>query len=112
MKLNEDIELLRETTRRFAEESIAPRAASIDASNEFPQELWTTLGEMGLLGHHDSGVIRGLRDGLPGAPCGHGGDFARVGFGGSVLRRAFQPVSRTTFTATATTSSASASCRN
>ena len=50
MKLNEDIELLRETTRRFAEESIAPRAASIDESNEFPQELWTELGEMGLLG--------------------------------------------------------------
>jgi len=50
MKLTEDIELLRETTRRFAEESIAPRAASIDESNEFPQELWTTLGEMGLLG--------------------------------------------------------------
>ena len=50
MKLNEDIELLRETTRRFAEESIAPRAASIDESNEFPQELWAELGDMGLLG--------------------------------------------------------------
>jgi len=50
MKLSEDIELLRETTRRFAEESIAPRAASIDESNEFPQELWTVLGDMGLLG--------------------------------------------------------------
>ncbi|MEX2498694.1 MAG: acyl-CoA dehydrogenase family protein, partial [Wenzhouxiangellaceae bacterium] len=50
MKLNEDIELLRETTRRFAEEAIAPRASDIDESNEFPQELWTELGEMGLLG--------------------------------------------------------------
>jgi len=50
MKLPEDIELLRETTRRFAEEAIAPRAAEIDESNEFPQELWTELGEMGLLG--------------------------------------------------------------
>ena len=50
MKLTEDIELLRETTRRFAEESIAPRAASIDESNEFPQELWAELGDMGLLG--------------------------------------------------------------
>jgi len=50
MKLSEDIELLRETTRRFAEEAIAPRAAEIDASNEFPQELWRELGEMGLLG--------------------------------------------------------------
>jgi len=50
MKLSEDIEMLRETTRRFAEEAIAPRAAAIDESNEFPQELWTALGEMGLLG--------------------------------------------------------------
>lgn len=50
MKLNEDIELLRETTRRFAEEQIAPHAAEIDQRNEFPQELWLKLGEMGLLG--------------------------------------------------------------
>ncbi|MGY6630347.1 MAG: isovaleryl-CoA dehydrogenase [Wenzhouxiangella sp.] len=50
MKLSDDIELLRETTRRFADEAIAPRAAEIDESNEFPQELWQQLGEMGLLG--------------------------------------------------------------
>ena len=50
MKLNEDIELLRESVRRFADEAIAPRAAAIDETNEFPQEMWTALGEMGLLG--------------------------------------------------------------
>ena len=50
MKLSEDIELLRESTRRFAEERIAPRAGEIDASNEFPQELWGELGDLGLLG--------------------------------------------------------------
>jgi len=50
VKLSEDIELLRETTRKFAEETIAPRAAEIDADNEFPQEMWQALGEMGLLG--------------------------------------------------------------
>ena len=50
MKLSEDIEMLRESVRRFAEESIAPRAAQIDESNEFPQELWQQLGELGLLG--------------------------------------------------------------
>ena len=50
MKLSEDIEMLRESVRRFADEAIAPRAEHIDQSNEFPQELWTELGEMGLLG--------------------------------------------------------------
>lgn len=50
MKLSEDIEMLRESVRRFADESIAPRAAAIDEANEFPQELWKELGDMGLLG--------------------------------------------------------------
>ena len=48
--LNEDLTLLRDTVRRFAEETIAPRAAEIDHSNQFPQELWLALGDMGLLG--------------------------------------------------------------
>ncbi len=50
MRLSEDIELLRETVRRFADEAIAPRSAEIDERNEFPQELWAELGELGLLG--------------------------------------------------------------
>lgn len=47
---NEEIELLRETVQRFAQEHIAPRAAEIDESNESPDDLWEKLGELGLLG--------------------------------------------------------------
>ena len=46
----EDLDLLRETVRSFATDRIAPRAAEIDAKNEFPVDLWPELGELGLLG--------------------------------------------------------------
>jgi isovaleryl-CoA dehydrogenase len=48
--LGEDIDLLRDTVKNFAMERIAPRAEEIDASNQFPRDLWPELGEMGLLG--------------------------------------------------------------
>ena len=48
--LGEDIDLLRDTVARFAADEIAPRAAEIDAKNEFPMDLWTKFGELGLLG--------------------------------------------------------------
>ncbi len=48
--LGEDVDALRELCYRFAQEQIAPRAAEIDARNEFPRDLWPQLGELGLLG--------------------------------------------------------------
>ena len=48
--LGDEVEALRDMVYRFAQERIAPRAAEIDASNEFPNELWRELGELGLLG--------------------------------------------------------------
>ena len=48
--LGEDIDALRDTVHRFAQEKIAPIAAEIDSSNEFPPHLWTEMGALGLLG--------------------------------------------------------------
>ncbi|MBZ9965141.1 isovaleryl-CoA dehydrogenase [Mesorhizobium sp. BR1-1-2] len=47
---DEDIEALRDLVRRFAQDRIAPIAAEIDRSNEFPAHLWAELGNLGLLG--------------------------------------------------------------
>src|SRR5258706_16473069 len=46
----EDIDMLRASVRDFAAREIAPRAAGIDASNQFPADLWRKFGALGLLG--------------------------------------------------------------
>lgn len=48
--LGEDIDALRQTVHRFAQDQLAPIAAEIDRSNEFPLPLWQQLGALGLLG--------------------------------------------------------------
>jgi isovaleryl-CoA dehydrogenase len=48
--LGETIDMLRDSVRAFAAAEIAPRAAAIDRSNDFPRELWPKLGALGLLG--------------------------------------------------------------
>ena len=49
--LGETAEMIRDTTRRFADDRIAPLAARIDADDWFPrEELWPAMGELGLHG--------------------------------------------------------------
>src|SRR5574343_1919124 len=48
--LGEDINMLRDAVKAFADAEIAPRAAEIDRANEFPADLWKKFGDMGLLG--------------------------------------------------------------
>jgi isovaleryl-CoA dehydrogenase len=48
--LGETVDLLRDSVRGFAQAEIAPRAAAIDESNQFPRDLWTRMGAQGLLG--------------------------------------------------------------
>lgn len=48
--LGEEVEALRETVHRWAQDRVAPMAAKIDKDNNFPPELWPEMGELGLLG--------------------------------------------------------------
>src|SRR5262245_38656794 len=46
----ETVAMLRESVRDFSLKEIAPRAAEIDRSNQFPPDLWRKMGALGLLG--------------------------------------------------------------
>ncbi len=48
--LGETIDIVRQTVRDFTENEISPRAQDIDRTNEFPNDLWPKLGDLGLLG--------------------------------------------------------------
>ena len=48
--LGETADMIRDTVRAFTDDRIAPRAAEVDSTNEFPRDLWPQLGELGLLG--------------------------------------------------------------
>lgn len=48
--LGEDVNALRDTVHRWAQDRIKPIAGQVDASNEFPAALWREMGDLGLLG--------------------------------------------------------------
>jgi len=48
--LGQDIEMLRDAVRAFADREIAPHAADMDRSDRFPPDLWRKLGTLGVLG--------------------------------------------------------------
>lgn len=48
--LGEDIDMLRTSVARFTADELTPRAGDVDASNEFPADIWKKLGDLGVLG--------------------------------------------------------------
>ena len=48
--LGEAADMLRGSVETFAADEIAPRAAEIDRSNDFPADLWRKMGDLGVLG--------------------------------------------------------------
>ena len=48
--LGETADMIRATTRDFAQDEIAPRAEEIDRTNMFPRDLWPKMGVLGLHG--------------------------------------------------------------
>ena len=48
--LGEEINELRDTVHKFAQDRIRPQAQKIDKENEFPKELWSEMGNLGLHG--------------------------------------------------------------
>ncbi|HEY4143229.1 MAG TPA: isovaleryl-CoA dehydrogenase [Pseudolabrys sp.] len=48
--LGSEVDMMRQSVNSFAQDRIAPRAASIDRDNVFPRDLWPEMGALGLHG--------------------------------------------------------------
>ena len=48
--LGEEVNSLRDMVHRWAQDRVKPLATKADEENNFPSELWTELGDLGLLG--------------------------------------------------------------
>src|ERR1700709_1772936 len=48
--LGETADAIRETVQAFSSKEVAPRAAEIDKTNQFPRDLWPKIGALGLHG--------------------------------------------------------------
>ena len=48
--LGETADQIRDMTRRFADDALAPIADEVDKTNKFPRHLWPQMGELGLHG--------------------------------------------------------------
>jgi isovaleryl-CoA dehydrogenase len=80
--LGETAEALREQVRRFTADEIAPRAADIDRSNDFPADLWRKMGSLGVLGITADEAYGGAGLGYLEHMRGDGGDLPRLCLGG------------------------------
>ena len=49
--LGETVDMIRDTTARWAADRLAPRAAEIDETNTFARGLWPEMGALGLQLH-------------------------------------------------------------
>lgn len=49
-RLSEEQQMIRDTARRFAEEVIAPRAAEMEATGEYPYDIMARMADLGMMG--------------------------------------------------------------
>src|SRR5246127_1620104 len=90
--LGETADGIRETVFEFSSNEIAPRAAEIDRSNQFPRDLWPKIGALGLHGITVEEEYGGAGARLSRALPRRRRNVTRIRRGGAVLRRAFQPL--------------------